>query len=85
MLNESLFKYRVLFPENVSWIVLEMDPRSITAQPEDSLTVYAVAGVPKPRCQCVNESRNIHSQVRKVSLDHVMVNIHIFNVSAEKS
>lgn len=57
---------RVLFPTNVSWVVLEMDPRSITAQPEDSLTVYAVAGTPKHRCHCANEVRVSDPPFRKV-------------------
>ncbi|XP_028043251.1 E3 ubiquitin-protein ligase MYCBP2 isoform X2 [Bombyx mandarina] len=48
---------RVLFPTTVSWIVLEMDPRSITAQPEDTLTVFAVAGAPKHKCHCTEEPR----------------------------
>ncbi|KAH9644214.1 hypothetical protein HF086_008703 [Spodoptera exigua] len=56
---------RVLFPTNVSWVVLEMDPRSITAQPEDSLTIYAVAGTPKHRCHCANEVRVSDPPFRK--------------------
>ncbi|CAB3259025.1 unnamed protein product [Arctia plantaginis] len=56
---------RVLFPPNVSWIVLEMDPRSITAQPEDSLTVYAVAGTPRHRCHCANDVRVADPPFRK--------------------
>ncbi|KAJ8737325.1 hypothetical protein PYW07_000596 [Mythimna separata] len=56
---------RVLFPTSVSWVVLEMDPRSITAQPEDSLTLYAVAGTPKHRCHCANEVRVSDPPFRK--------------------
>nr|XP_049693135.1 E3 ubiquitin-protein ligase MYCBP2 isoform X3 [Helicoverpa armigera] len=56
---------RVLFPRSVSWVVLEMDPRSITAQPEDSLTVYAVAGTPKHRCHCADEVRVSDPPFRK--------------------
>lgn len=43
-----------------------MDPRSITAQPEDSLTVYAVAGTPKHRCHCASEVRVSDPPFRKV-------------------
>ncbi|XP_059059876.1 E3 ubiquitin-protein ligase MYCBP2 [Achroia grisella] len=56
---------RVLFPVNVSWVVLEMDPRSVTAQPEDTLTIYAVAGVPKPRCQSSYDMRVLEPPFRK--------------------
>lgn len=58
--------FRVLFSPNVSWIVLEMDPRSITAQPEDTLTVYAVAGAPKHRCHCSSDVRSNSPPFRKV-------------------
>ncbi|XP_047524361.1 E3 ubiquitin-protein ligase MYCBP2 isoform X3 [Pieris napi] len=57
---------RVLFPSQVSWIVLEMDPRSITAQPEDNLTIYAVAGSPRHRCHCSSEYRVPDPPFRKV-------------------
>ncbi|KAF9419106.1 hypothetical protein HW555_004277 [Spodoptera exigua] len=43
----------------------KMDPRSITAQPEDSLTIYAVAGTPKHRCHCANEVRVSDPPFRK--------------------
>ncbi|XP_045784545.1 E3 ubiquitin-protein ligase MYCBP2 [Maniola jurtina] len=56
---------RVLFPPQVAWIVLEMDPRSITAQPEDTLTIYAVAGAPKHRCHCTNDTRMADPPFRK--------------------
>ncbi|XP_041987793.1 E3 ubiquitin-protein ligase highwire [Aricia agestis] len=56
---------RVLFPPQVSWIVLEMDPRSITAQPEDTLTIYAVAGAPKHRCHCAADNRVSDPPFRK--------------------
>ncbi|XP_038216347.1 E3 ubiquitin-protein ligase highwire [Zerene cesonia] len=56
---------RVLFPAQVSWIVLEMDPRSITAQPEDNLTIYAVAGSPRHRCHCSSEFRVSDPPFRK--------------------
>ncbi|XP_063374022.1 E3 ubiquitin-protein ligase MYCBP2 [Cydia amplana] len=56
---------RVLFPPNVSWVVLEMDPRSVTAQPEDSLTIYAVAGAPKNRCHCSHDTRAQDPPFRK--------------------
>ncbi|XP_052752649.1 E3 ubiquitin-protein ligase MYCBP2 isoform X3 [Galleria mellonella] len=56
---------RVLFPTNVSWVVLEMDPRSVTAQPEDTLTVYAVAGAPKNRCQNSYDMRIMEPPFRK--------------------
>ncbi|CAH0716565.1 unnamed protein product, partial [Brenthis ino] len=55
--QSTVINKRVLFPPSVSWIVLEMDPRSITAQSEDTLTVYAVAGAPKHRCHCINDAR----------------------------
>ncbi|XP_037299798.1 E3 ubiquitin-protein ligase highwire-like isoform X4 [Manduca sexta] len=58
---------RVLFPSTVSWVVLEMDPRSITAQPEDTLTVYAVAGSPKHQCHCSNDVRLPDPPFRKVT------------------
>lgn len=57
---------RVLFPPQVAWIVLEMDPRSITAQPEDTLTIYAVAGAPRHRCHCSGDTRVIDPPFRKV-------------------
>ncbi|XP_069365103.1 E3 ubiquitin-protein ligase MYCBP2 isoform X3 [Maniola hyperantus] len=56
---------RVLFPPQVAWMVLEMDPRSITAQPEDTLTIYAVAGAPKHRCHCPNDTRMADPPFRK--------------------
>lgn len=43
-----------------------MDPRSVTAQPEDSLTIYAVAGSPKQRCHCPNNARVADPPFRKV-------------------
>lgn len=35
------FSFRVTFPASVAWMALEMDPRSGTAQPEDSLRIFA--------------------------------------------
>lgn len=68
---------RVLFPTTVSWIVLEMDPRSVTGQPEDTLTIYAVAGTPKHRCHCANEVRVLDPPYRKVyKVEH-----HSFTIS----
>lgn len=43
-----------------------MDPRSITAQPEDTLTIYAVAGAPKHRCHCANDTHIADPPFRKV-------------------
>lgn len=57
---------RVLFPPNVSWVVLEMDSRSVTAQPEDTLTIYAVAGAPKNKCHCSHDARVTDPPFRKV-------------------
>lgn len=34
------FFFRVAFPASVRWMVLELDPRSGTSQPEDSLTIF---------------------------------------------
>ncbi|XP_048488841.1 E3 ubiquitin-protein ligase MYCBP2 [Plutella xylostella] len=56
---------RVLFPPSVSWIVLEMDPRSITAQPEDSLTIFAAAGPPRQRCHCAADARLLKPPFKK--------------------
>ncbi|VVC90679.1 unnamed protein product, partial [Leptidea sinapis] len=53
----SVSNMRLMFPPQVSWIVLEIDPRSITAQPEDSLTIYAVAGSPRHQCHCSTDYR----------------------------
>ncbi|KAK2715883.1 hypothetical protein QYM36_010450, partial [Artemia franciscana] len=36
----SVSSYRVSFPESVSWIALEFDPRSSTCQAEDCLSIY---------------------------------------------
>lgn len=49
-------------------MVLEMDPRSITSQPEDSLTIYTVAGSPKQRCNCAAGARNIRPQFQEVTI-----------------
>lgn len=68
----------MLFPPQVAWIVLEMDPRSITAQPEDTLTIYAVAGAPKHRCHCPNDTRMADPPFRKVyKVDIVHLLIHL--------
>ncbi|RVE51528.1 hypothetical protein evm_003798 [Chilo suppressalis] len=56
---------RVLFPPNVAWVVIEMDRRCITAQPEDTLTVYASVGPPRRRCHCANEARLMDPPFRK--------------------
>ncbi|XP_052746829.1 E3 ubiquitin-protein ligase highwire isoform X2 [Bicyclus anynana] len=64
--QSTVVNKRVLFPSQVSWIVLEMDPRSITAQPEDTLTIYAVGGAPKHRCHCPNDTRMADPPFRKV-------------------
>ncbi|KAJ0183671.1 hypothetical protein K1T71_000094 [Dendrolimus kikuchii] len=56
---------RVIFPGSVSWVVLEMDPRSVTAQPEDTLTVYAVSGSSGTKCQCKSEVRTVDPPFRK--------------------
>lgn len=34
------FSFRVKFPKEVKWLCLEFDPRSCTAQTEDSLQLY---------------------------------------------
>ncbi|CAH2036099.1 unnamed protein product, partial [Iphiclides podalirius] len=57
---------RVLFPPTVSWVLLEMDPRSVTAQPEDTLTIFAAAGTPKQKCQCTQDAQISESPFRKV-------------------
>ncbi|XP_077301662.1 E3 ubiquitin-protein ligase MYCBP2-like [Arctopsyche grandis] len=36
----TVTNYRVTLPPSVSWMALEMDPRSGTAQPEDSLKIF---------------------------------------------
>ncbi|XP_064076475.1 E3 ubiquitin-protein ligase MYCBP2 [Vanessa tameamea] len=63
--QSTVINKRVLFPPQVSWIVLEMDPRSITAQPEDTLTIYAVAGAPKHKCHCANDTHIADPPFRK--------------------
>ncbi|XP_050683096.1 E3 ubiquitin-protein ligase MYCBP2 [Leptidea sinapis] len=62
----SVSNMRLMFPPQVSWIVLEIDPRSITAQPEDSLTIYAVAGSPRHQCHCSTDYRIGDPPFRKV-------------------
>lgn len=62
----SILFHRVLFPASVSWVVLEMDPRSVTAQPEDTLTVYAVGGSSGSNCHCNSEVRTTAPPFRKV-------------------
>ncbi|KAL0852359.1 hypothetical protein ABMA28_000560 [Loxostege sticticalis] len=57
---------RVLFPPNVSWVVLELDRRSITAQPEDTLTIYGAVGPPRRRCRCAGDARLADPPFRKV-------------------
>ncbi|XP_060809498.1 E3 ubiquitin-protein ligase MYCBP2 [Amyelois transitella] len=61
----SVSNMRVLFPTSVSWVVLEMDPRSLTAQPEDSLTVFASAGVPQNKCQNQYDMRLLEPPFKK--------------------
>lgn len=50
----------------MAWIVLEMDQRSITAQPEDTLTVFAAVGPPRRRCRCPADLRVLDPPFRKV-------------------
>jgi len=40
ILNLNYFAIRVTFPKEVKWLCLEFDPRSCTAQTEDSLQLY---------------------------------------------
>ncbi|KPJ10311.1 putative E3 ubiquitin-protein ligase MYCBP2 [Papilio machaon] len=64
--QSTVTNMRVLFPKSVTWIALEMDPRSITAQPEDTLTIYAAAGAPTNKCTAVKEPLISESPFRKV-------------------
>ncbi|XP_013162054.1 PREDICTED: E3 ubiquitin-protein ligase MYCBP2 isoform X3 [Papilio xuthus] len=71
----SVSNIRVLFPKSVSWIALEMDPRSITAQPEDTLTIYAAAGAPTQKCTAVKEPLISESPFRKVYKRRIQLSV----------
>lgn len=56
-----------------------MDPRSITAQPEDTLTIYAAAGAPVLRCSAAKEPLISESPFRKVyKVEHPFIHYYLY-------